>query len=70
MELARVVALLDDAVFFAPFERFLTPGGWVGRRRLAPTRNLGESVITKRINADRKLGLKGPVSGAATQWPA
>jgi hypothetical protein len=47
----------------------LTPGGWVGRRRLAPTRNLGESVINKRIDADRKLGLKGPVGGAGTHWP-
>ena len=36
MELA-LDALLDDPVFFAPFERFFDPGGWVGRRRLAPT---------------------------------
>jgi hypothetical protein len=59
MELARVNALLDDPVFFGPFERFFDPRGLVGRRRLAPTRNLGESVITKRIDADRKLGLRG-----------
>ena len=65
-----VDALLDDPVFFARSSGSLTPGGWVGRRRLAPTRNLGESVITKRIDADRKLGLRGPVGGAATQWPA
>ena len=70
MELARVDALLDDPVFFAPFERFLTPGGWVGRRRLAPTRNLGESVITKRIDADRKAGAQGASWWSHTRWPA
>jgi len=34
MELARVDA--SDPLFFAP-NGSLTPGGWVGRRRLAPT---------------------------------
>jgi hypothetical protein len=58
MELARVDALLDDPVFFAPFERFSDPRR-VGRLRLAPTRSLGESVITKRIDADRKAGAQG-----------
>ena len=56
-------ALLDDPVFFAPFKRFFHPSGWVGRRRLAPTRNLGESDITKRIDADRETGAQG-----ATWW--
>jgi hypothetical protein len=54
----------------APFERFFDPRR-VGRPSTPRTnRNLGESVITKRIDADRKLGLKGPVGGAATQWSA
>jgi hypothetical protein len=59
MELARVDALLDDSVFFAPFERFFDPRR-VGRPSTPrANRNLGESVITKRIDADRKLGLRG-----------
>ena len=52
MELARVDALLDDPVFFAAFERFVDPRR-VGRPSTPGTNlNLGESVITKRINAD------------------
>ena len=63
MELARVDALLDDPVFFAPFERFFDPGR-VGRPSTPRTnRNLGESVITKRIDGDRKAGHQGPVGG-------
>jgi hypothetical protein len=70
MELARVDALLDDPVFFVPFERFFDPRP-VGRPSTPRTnRNLGESVITKRSTQTEKLGLKGPVGGAETQWPA
>jgi hypothetical protein len=48
MELARADALLDDPVFFAPFERFFDPRR-VGRPSTPCTNcNLGESVITKR----------------------
>jgi hypothetical protein len=56
--------LLDDPVFFAPFERFFDPRR-VGRLSTPrANRNLGESVITKRIDADRKAGLKGRAGGA------
>jgi hypothetical protein len=59
MELARVDALLDDPVFFAPFGRFFDPRR-VGRPSTPrANRNLGESVITKRIDADRKAGAQG-----------
>jgi hypothetical protein len=59
MELARADALLDDPVFFAPFERFFDPRR-VGRPSTPCTsRNLGEFVITKRIDADRKAGAQG-----------
>ena len=66
MGLARVDALLDDPVFFAPFERFFDPRR-VGRLGLAPTRSLSESVITSASTQTEKLGLKGPVGGATTQ---
>jgi hypothetical protein len=54
-----VDALLDDPVFFAPFERFFDPRR-VGRPSTPRTnRNLGESVITKRIDGDLKAGAQG-----------
>jgi hypothetical protein len=70
MELARVDALLDDPVFFAPYERFFDPRR-VGRPSTPrANRNLGESVITKRIDADRKAGAQGASWWSHTRWPA
>ena len=70
MELARVDALLDDPVFFAPFARFFDPGR-VGRPSTPrATSNLGESFITKRIDADRKAGAQGANWWSHTRWPA
>ena len=70
MELA-LDALLDDPVFFAPFERFFDPRR-VGRPSTPrPTRNLGESVITERISAQtEKQGLRGPAGGSRTNGAA
>ena len=62
-------ALLDDPVFFAPFERFLTPGGWVGRRRLAPTAIWANPSSPSASTQTEKLGLKGRAGGATPDGP-
>jgi len=64
-----VDALLDDPVFFAPFERFLTPGGWVGRRRLAPTAIWANPSSPSASTQTEKLGLKGRAGGATPDGP-
>ena len=61
-------ALLDDPVFFAPFEPFFDPRR-VGRLGLAPTRSLSESVITSASTQTEKLGLKGRAGGATPDGP-
>jgi hypothetical protein len=70
MELARVDALLDDPVFFAPFERFFDPrrGGSAvdASRQPQPGRiRHHQSASTQ----TEKLGLKGQAGGATPDGP-